>query len=250
MFRRPGFAIGALVLAHHDNGDVRIPRHLGRRRDAFQLELGAGEFDLVLVPRRPALLAFRDPAALRVNHLGSRARARADAIQDADAAPRIPAVTAYVNIRRVGTDHRNGLVLRQVQRQQVAVVLEQHNGFLGGLHRQLTMLGAVGDALGVVGVHIGVLEQPQTELHAQYPHHRAVDLPLRHFALLHLLQQRAVNLSVAQVVVHARRQRLPRRAREIRCDVVSRHQHLQSAAVGHHIPAESPFLAQHLIQQP
>jgi hypothetical protein len=51
------------------------------------------------------------------------------------------------------------LELAQIQRQEIAVVLQKHNGFLRGLGRQLLTFRAVGDALRVVGIDVGILEE-------------------------------------------------------------------------------------------
>ena len=250
MVLRPGLAVGALVLAYHDDGDVGAPHHLHRVVNAFQLRFGIRLLDLALVPPGPPLLALGDPRTLRVNDLGGRAGPLANPIQDTHPAAGVPGVSPQVNVGRIGTDHRDGLQLREVERQQVAVVLEKHDRLLGGLLGQLLVLRAVGDAVRVVGIDIGLVEQPQAELGCQNSRNRAVDLPLRHGTLLHLVEEGAVDRAVAEIVVHSGLQRLAGRAREIGRDVVSLHQHLEPAAIGGHVALEAPLLAEHPVEQP
>ena len=78
---------------------------------------------------------------------------------------RVGAVAAQVQPGRVRPDHRQGLDLLHIQRQQ-AVVLEQHQAFGGGPVGQLAVGGAVGHPFGFGRVGIRISNRPSRNLAA------------------------------------------------------------------------------------
>ena len=252
MILRPRFAVGAFVFSHDHNRDASRPRQGRCVANAFGLRTRLGLLHVVLVPRCPSLFARCDLAAFGIHDLRVCPSALANAIENADlvSRSRVAAVTAQVNIRRIGPDHRNGLVLPNVQRKKIAFILEQHDRFLRHFQSQLLVLGAVGDALGVVRVHVRMVEQTETKLRGQHARCGLVDFSLRDFALAHLFDQRRVNGAIGEIEVYARGQRLARGVGLIGGDMMRFHQHLQTSAIRGHVAAEAPFLAQDPIQQP
>src|SRR3974390_3052736 len=80
---RPGLAVGALVFSDYHDGDIRLAGNLSRLANAGLLSLWIGEFDLVLIPRRPTLLAGRDLAAFSKHDLGGGTDAALDSFENA-----------------------------------------------------------------------------------------------------------------------------------------------------------------------
>ena len=118
------------------------------------------------------------------------------------------------------------------------------------MQRQSLMLRTIDDFFRQSGIHVGVLEKPQTEFRSQNARHGAIHQRNGNNARFHLLQQRAVHRAIGEVVVHARRKRFASRLRFICGNLVNLEQHLQSISVRCHIPAKTPFLAENGIQQP
>ena len=85
-------------------------------------------------------------------------------MQNADTAAGIAAVATDVDVGGIGTDDGDGFQFGEIERQQVLVILEQHDDFLRGLKRECLMFGAVVDALGVVGIDVGIVEEAEAEL--------------------------------------------------------------------------------------
>ena len=155
-----------------------------------------------------------------------------------------------MNIGGIGPDYGDGFQLLQIERQEMIVVLEQHNRFLRHLQSQLLMLRAIRDVLGIVRIDVGIFEQAEAELRLQHAFYGLIQFRFGHPALANLVQKRGVYRTIGQVVVHARGQRLSRGLREVGSHVVSLHQHLQAISVRGHVASETPFLAQHAIEQP
>ena len=102
----------------------------------------------------------------------------------------------------------------------------------------------------VIGINIRILEQPQPELGRQHTRHSAINFTLGNHTLLHLINQRSIDGSIRQVVIHTRRKRQPCGICFGARHVVGVYQHLQSVAVGSDKATKAPLLPQHLIEQP
>ena len=80
------------------------------------------------------------------------------ACEKADAAAGLIAVAAKMQFGGVRADHGDALVLAFGERQQVAFVFQEDDGFVRGFQRERLVLGAVCDFFGVVGVRIRIFE--------------------------------------------------------------------------------------------
>ena len=120
----------------------------------------------------------------------------ADAFQNTHLMRGLATIAAQVNVRRVRPDHRDGLEFGEVERQQVAGVLQQHNCLLRGFEREPAVLGTVSDALGVGGIDVRVVQQSQAELVIKDSGNRAVNLPFGHAPGFHLIEPRTIDGSV------------------------------------------------------
>src|ERR1035441_7171516 len=121
---------------------------------------------------------------------------------------RFAAVTTQVDIGGVGPDHRNRLYLVESEGEQVLIVLQQHDDLFGGLLAKTAVLGAAGDSFGVVGVHIGVVEQAQAELGGEHARDGAVHFAERHGTLLHLPKEGSKHGAIGEVVIDRKSTRL------------------------------------------
>src|SRR5579863_4893060 len=162
MLFRPGFAVGAFVFANYDNGNIGFSRSVGGGADAGGLRGRIRDINFIFVPRRPALLAGSDLAALGEDNFHARLNPFADSVENADLVPwaGVTAVAADVNVGGVRTDDGDRLQFRRIERKKIAVVLQQDDGFLRDFQRQLLMLGTVRSALRVIGINVRILEEP------------------------------------------------------------------------------------------
>ena len=135
-----------------------------------RLRLWIGQFDFVFVPSRPAVRG-RDLAAFRVQHFGFVPDALSDPVKDGDviSLSGITAVAAQMNIGGIGPDDRNGFELVKVERKQIAYHFSAGRSTSRRLSRASCVLGAVGDALGVVGIDVRILKQAESELGSKTP---------------------------------------------------------------------------------
>ena len=108
-----------------------------------------------------------EPATLGIYHLGPGSDPLVNALQNAHAMQRVPAVSAKMQAIGVRPNHRNRLQLVQIKRQQVFVILQQNDRFLRGFERHLAMLWTVGDALSLIRIDKRIVEQSEPELRRQ-----------------------------------------------------------------------------------
>ena len=149
----------------------------------------------------------------------------------------------------VGTDdsHRfQGLR----ERQQVVLVLQQHDGLLRNLARQRAVSGGIKRSRRLALVHPGVLEQAKLELGAQHPGDALVDdthvdLP----GLGQRTQRLAIAIGAGQFDVDARLQRDPGRCAFVRRDMVRLLDLVDREVVGDYDAVKPPLVAQDLGQQ-
>ncbi len=112
------------------------------------------------------------------------------------------------------------------------------------------MLGTVGDLVRQIGIDIRVIEQPEPEFRRQNFSSSAVEFAFRHNPLLHLIEQRAIDRTVGQIVIHARGNGQARRISLGGRDMMRVHQHLQAVTIGRDETVETPLLPQNLPEQP
>ena len=73
-----------------------------------------------------------------------------------------------MNVGCVGTDDRDSLYFFGVEGgEELVFVLQQNNGFFGGLLCQFLVLDAVGDFLRIVRVNIRILKHPSRNFAAR-----------------------------------------------------------------------------------
>ena len=111
------------------------------------------------------------------------------------------------------------------------------------------------DPLGLDGIDVRILEQPELELRAQHRPQALVEQRLGNGSLANELQQRRVAVGVRQLDVDARpdgeRRRLLRVVREVvAVQLGALVQLADREVVRHHEAAESPLLPQDLVEQP
>ncbi len=136
------------------------------------------------------------------------------------------------------------------ERQQVAVVLEQHNRLLCNLACQAPLLRRVEDLDGAPVVHIRLLEQAQHELHAQVARYAlvnqgTVDLP----TFDRLAQGRAVAVRAGQLHIQPGGEGLDCRRLLAGDDLVKDRQLVDRKVVGDNDAVEAPAVAQQLREQ-
>ena len=202
----------------------------------------------------PAAVALGQPAAGGGRHLDVTARARLDPFEDADRAVGLAAVAALAGDVGVGSDDRDRLQARGIQRQERALVAQQDDRLLGGVARQRAIGGAL--RLGDRRQRVGLVEDPELHLGAQQARDRLIDLGRRH-ALgggrvpgLHLVEQRRVAFAFGHLQVDARVQRLAPGGAQIGDDVVLALELGDAEVVRHDEAAEAPLAAQDAAQQP
>jgi len=139
---------------------------------------------------------------------------------------------------------------RLVQRQQITLVLEQHDRLAGDLPGERALRGRVKDQRRVVRRDIRVLEQAQLELDAQHAAHALVEQRLAHgSALDRLLQRRAVTVRAGQLQVDPGFERQLRRLLLVARDVVIFGELVHREIIRDDQALESERLAQHAGQQ-
>ena len=126
MFFRPRLTVRALVLAHHNDGDVGLSRGIRGGANAGGLRCRVGDINCIFVPRRPALLAGGDLAAFGKYDLHSRLNPLADSVENADLVPwaGIAAVSAEMNVGGIWPDDSDRFQFRRVERQKIALILQ------------------------------------------------------------------------------------------------------------------------------
>src|SRR5712691_11783679 len=137
MLLRPRLAVRTLVFADQNDSDICLARDISGLADTVLLRFSIRDFNFVFVPGRPALFAGSDLAAFGIEHFYARLNSLLNAIQNADLIPwtGIAAVSSEVHIRRIRPNYGDSLQLLCVQWQKIAVVLEKHDCFLGGLEQ-------------------------------------------------------------------------------------------------------------------
>ena len=92
------------------------------------------------------------------------------------------------HVVRVGADHRHRFQIL-LERQQVLVILQQHDPFAARAQSQILIRLRVHDLDGVVHIDIGILEEAQAELLLQNSAQRAIHQRHGDSPLLHALDQ-------------------------------------------------------------
>ena len=112
------------------------------------------------------------------------------------------AVAAEPGDRRVGADDGDRLEARRIERQRVAIVLEQHDRLVGRAAGER----AIGRALPFeIGVDVGMLEQAEQELRAQDARHGLIDRrDRRDLPGLHVGGQRGEPFDLRHLEIDAR----------------------------------------------
>ena len=205
----------------------------------------------ILIPRP----ADGDLAAFAVEHLGVLADLRADALEHRNFVLRHAAVAAQQAAVGVGSNHGDGLDGVRVERGDLVLVLEQRDGLARGLQRQFAMLVAAHHALGLIGIDIGIVEQPHLELPEEHGRDQLVELLLLEHALPHQLHQVQVAVRLRQLDVDARLNREPARllfvfGDEVAVRVRTVAEFPDGVVVRDDEALEAPLLAQHVAQQP
>ena len=155
-----------------------------------------------------------------------------------------------MHVGRIGSDYRHCLHLLRIERQEVAVIFQQHDCFFRRLQRKSLVCGAVDRLRSIVSINIWILEQTEPEFCRQNSAYRSIQFCLGNDPLFDLIGQRRVNRSVGKIVVHASSKRLARSLGFISSDVMRFDQHLQAITVGSHVSLKAPLLAQYAVEQP
>ena len=143
----------------------------------------------------------------------------------------------------VRPDHRDRPQVAS-QRQQVAVVLEQHDRFAGHLERQRPVGWLVehADRDPRPAHRIGRVEHAEAEARQEQARDRAVDGPLADQVLAHCVEQARVLATAVEVGSRADGPR--RRLRSRRDDAMSLVDVVDGAAIRYHVAGESPLAVQ------
>src|ERR1039457_6705865 len=136
----PPLSDGLFVLADHHNADVGFLNDRDSLRNALLVQLRIRRNNFVGVPIG---LALGDAAAFGIEYLGLAPHLVLDALQNADFTSRLATVSAEMHFGGVRTDHRYALRLAEFERQQIVLVLQQRDGFMRRLQRQLLISGSV-----------------------------------------------------------------------------------------------------------
>jgi hypothetical protein len=196
-----------------------------------------------------------DLAAFGVKHFDAVADLGPDAFQHGDVVFRHAAVTAEQRAMRVRPDDRDGLQLRRIERGKVVFVLQQRDGLAGGLERQLAMRIAAHDAVGLVRVHVGIVEEAHLEFPVQHRRDEFIKLLLLEHALADEFDEVQVAIRLGQLDVHARLDGQAAGLLLVRGDVVpvcvrAETQFPDRVVIRHDEALEAPFLPQHIAQKP
>ena len=157
-------------------------------------------------------------------------------------------VPSQAQLGGVGSDHGEAVQAGGVQRQQAALVLQQHDGLARRFCGQGTMLGAVGDLHGRFGAGERLLEQAQEELGGQHAAGGGIHRGFRDTSSAHFVDQ--IGEAAAQLDVHTGQQRLARGVGRVRCHEVKPVELVHAPAIRDHKAVEAPFVAQDLLEQP
>ena len=152
---------------------------------------------------------------------------------------------------RVESHDTNRPDLPLVERQHVALVLEQHQALPCRLQRQLLVLLAAHHigADAVIGVHGRVVKEPQAHAPAQDVIGRRVDVGIGDAIVPVGVKQWLAIHVVSALQVQSRLDGQHSRGLIVPHILVLGHHPLRCAAVAHHISIKSPVMAQHLLQQ-
>ena len=112
------------------------------------------------------------------------------------------------------------------------------------------MLLAIVHTLGILRVHVRIVEETQPELGGQHAGGGLVYFALRHGSRFHLRHERAIDGAVGKVVVDPRGERQARGIRLVGRHLMRADQHLQAVAIGGDVAVKSPLLAQNAVEQP
>ena len=91
---------------------------------------------------------------------------------------------------RIGTDHGNRLEIL-LQRQEILLILEQHDSFSCGSESEILMRLRMYDLQCLLRVDIGMLEESETKFFPQDPAHGEIDQRYRHPAFVDILNKRS-----------------------------------------------------------
>ena len=97
------------------------------------------------------------------------------------------AVAAEPRLHGIGADHSEGRHGAR-ERQDIALILEQYDRFALGIERERAVLRVAVPVGGAIGVHVGMLEQPQLELGTEHARDGRVDDRHRDEAALERLE--------------------------------------------------------------
>src|SRR5438132_6316397 len=181
---RSCLTVSLLIVAENQNNDISLLRDLHGCGDAFDVECRIAEHNFVGIPVGGG---FGNFAAFGVEHLGRRSNFVFYALQNADTASGIVAVSAEMEFSRVRTDDRNPLVLRSIQGEQIVLILQQDDCLMSGFQCRLLMFGIVGDFLRVIGIERCVVEQAGQALQPANASNSALDTTLTNYSLWYLL---------------------------------------------------------------
>ena len=155
-------------------------------------------------------------------------------------------VAGVVRVRADDGDGGHGLG----QGEQVALVLEQHQGFAGDLAGDRALVRRVKDGRHGLRVDIRSLEEAKGELSGQHAAHGAVDQFLRNRARSDRVRQwLAERVGAGQFYIHARFQRQLRGMGLVARQMMVRLQLMDRHVVGNDQPIEAPLVTQQVRQQ-
>ena len=185
----------------------------------------------------------------RVPHGDRRSCRRADPADHRHRRHTRAAVPAEASLDRIAADHRDRLeVVRQ--RQDAARILEEHDRRARRFTRQCPMGHVAVPVGGAVGVHVGMLEQAERELHAQHARHGAVDHGARDQSAAEGVEVRAV-LLVGRLKHHVEAgvERVHDRRRRARLRVLQNGRARRRRRIRDHEAREAPVALQNAGEQ-
>ena len=238
------------LVAHHHDGDVGLAGVGGGFVQEFLLP-GGGRVveDLGVGP-----LFVEEIGALGIQHAHLAGEARLQHVAHGGGGHVAGAVAAHrmVRVVGVGTADGDGRDLRRVERQQVVVVLQQHQALAGGLPGHGQVGGVQHHRIGRIQGAVRTVEEALAHLHAQNLAHPGIQHRHRHPALADQFAQRQnerAGLLEVGAHVHPGEDRLAHGVLQIGGHVVLAVEILHGVAVGHHVSLKAHAPAQHVDQK-
>ena len=154
-----------------------------------------------------------------------------------------------MDFRRIRSDHRDALVLVLIEWQEIVLVLQQHDGFVRRLQRQLLRLRTVGDLLSLLGIDKWVLEQASQKFGPQHARDRAIDHRFGNASFFDVLSEKVKRVGEGQLDVNPGFQRHLGGFLVASDHVMQVLQIGDAEVVGDQDSVESPFLAKNVVEQ-